>query len=124
MFDFKVDPEGDIKGSYGKKLYNHSCIEFINHLNRKGKSIQGMRLLCSLTALKSYFHYFDHLKSFFYSNAVIFHISGKDYESKFIRTCPVGVKSCFGAKGFYDRDDEKVSNDICKLIFFLEIETT
>ena len=48
---------------------------------------------------------------------MIFHISGNDYESKFIRTCPVGVKSCFGAKGFYDRDDEKVSNDICKLKF-------
>lgn len=78
----KVDPEGDIKGSYGKKLYNHSCIDFINHLNRKGKSIQG-----------------------------------NDYESKFIRTCPVGVKSCFGAKGFYDRDDEKVSNDISVTFF-------
>ena len=41
-------------------------------------------------------------------------VSGNDFESKFIRTCPVGVKSCFGAKGFYDRDDQKVSNDICK----------
>ena len=48
---------------------------------------------------------------------MIFHVLGNDYESKFIRTCPVGVKSCFGAKGFYDRDDEKVSNDICKLKF-------
>ena len=112
--NFKVDPEGDIKGSYGKKLYNHSCIEFINHLNRKGKSIQGMKLLCTLTTLKIIF--LD-LKSSYYTNAMIFHISGNDYESKFIRTCPVGVKSCFGAKGFYDRDDEKVSNDICKLIF-------
>ena len=39
-----------------------------------------------------------------------------DYESKFIRTCPVGVKSCFGAKGFYDRDDNTPRNDLCKFI--------
>ena len=71
-----------------------------------------------------YYICFDYLKSSFYINAVILHIPGKDYESKFIRTCPVGVKSCFGAKGFYDRDDEKVSNDICKLKFFLGIETS
>ena len=53
--NFKVDPEGDIKGSYGKKLYNHSCIEFINHLNRKGKSNQGIRLLCILSTLRILF---------------------------------------------------------------------
>ena len=37
-----------------------------------------------------------------------------DFEGKFIRTCPVGIKSCFGAKGFYDRDDKDLLNDICK----------
>ena len=41
-------------------------------------------------------------------------IGASDVEKKFIRTCPVGVKSCFGAKGFYDRDDAKIENDICK----------
>ena len=39
-----------------------------------------------------------------------------DFESKFIRTCPVGIKSCFGAKGFYDRDDKDLLNDICKYL--------
>ena len=61
--NFKVDPEGDIKGSYGKKLYNHSCIDFINHLNRKGKSIQGMRLFCTLK-IESYI-FIRSLENFF-----------------------------------------------------------
>jgi len=78
-----VNPDNDILGSYGKKLYNRSCTDLINHLNRKGNAIPGT----------------------------------DDYESKFIRTCPVGVKSCFGARGFYDRDDEKVSNDISVAFF-------
>jgi len=68
-----VHPESDIKGSYGKKLYNHSCTELDKHLKRTGKSTKG----------------------------------DNDYASKFVRTCPVGVKSCFGAKGFYDGDDAR-----------------
>ena len=45
----------------------------------------------------------------------VFNLGNKDnYESKFIRTCPVGIKSCFGAKGLYDRDDSKLTNDIGK----------
>ena len=53
--------------------------------------------------------------------ASLFFISGSsDVEKKFIRTCPVGVKSCFGAKGFYDRDDAKIENDICKFYSRME----
>lgn len=74
----KVHPENDIIGSYGKKLYNHSCVELNKYIKRKGKHAQGEG----------------------------------DFESKFIRTCPVGIKSCFGAKGFYDRDDKDLLNDI------------
>ena len=51
------------------------------------------------------------------ANAVITlcsYLGEGDYESKFIRTCPVGIKSCFGAKGFYDRDDSNLKNDISK----------
>jgi len=79
----KVHPENDIVGSYGKKLYNHSCTELDRYLSRKGKSSKGEG----------------------------------DYESKFIRTCPVGIKSCFGAKGFYDRDDSNLKNDITVQFF-------
>jgi len=80
----KVNPEGDITGSYGQKLYNHSCSDFTKHLKREGgKRVPG----------------------------------ASDVEKKFIRTCPVGVKSCFGAKGFYDRDDTKIENDISVAFF-------
>lgn len=70
----KVNPDNDIIGSYGKKIYNHSCVELDQYLKR-GKE-------------------------------------DSDYETKFVRTCPVGVRSCFGAKGFYDRDDARATNDI------------
>ncbi len=30
----------------------------------------------------------------------------------YLRTCPVGVKSCFGATGFYDHKDKDPSNDL------------
>ena len=33
-------------------------------------------------------------------------------DEKFVRTCPVGVKSCFGATGFYDHEDTDPDNDI------------
>ena len=33
-------------------------------------------------------------------------------DEKFVRTCPVGVKSCFGATGFYDHEDNDPENDI------------
>jgi len=33
-------------------------------------------------------------------------------DEAFIRTCPVGVKSCFGATGFYDHKDNDATNDI------------
>lgn len=33
-------------------------------------------------------------------------------DQAFIRTCPVGVKSCFGATGFYDHKDNDKTNDI------------
>ena len=32
----------------------------------------------------------------------------------FVRTCPIGVKSCFGAWGFYDHRDEDPTNDLGK----------
>ncbi|TRY77775.1 hypothetical protein TCAL_07851 [Tigriopus californicus] len=32
--------------------------------------------------------------------------------NRFMRTCPVGVKSCFGATGFYDHGDNDPSNDL------------
>ena len=34
----------------------------------------------------------------------------------FLRSCPVGVKSCFGANGFYDYRDQDPDNDLseCK----------
>ena len=38
-------------------------------------------------------------------------------DQAFIRTCPVGVKSCFGATGFYDHKDNDKTNDICKHSF-------
>ena len=38
-------------------------------------------------------------------------------DQAFIRTCPVGVKSCFGATGFYDHKDNDKTNDICKYSF-------
>lgn len=66
----KVHPENDIVGSYGTKIYNHSC---------------------------------DTLMSTIVDGVI---------DDKFIRTCPVGVKSCFGATGFYDHDDNKPANDI------------
>jgi len=33
-------------------------------------------------------------------------------DESFIRTCPVGVRSCFGATGFYDHEDTDKTNDI------------
>ena len=30
----------------------------------------------------------------------------------FLRSCPVGVKSCFGANGFYDYRDQDPHNDL------------
>ena len=30
----------------------------------------------------------------------------------FLRSCPVGVKSCFGAFGFYDYRDQDPQNDL------------
>lgn len=78
-----VQPDNDITGSYGKKLYNDSCTLLDTYLKRKHKSIQGE----------------------------------SNYETKFIRTCPVGVKSCFGARGFYDRDDNNLKNDISVSFF-------
>ena len=35
-------------------------------------------------------------------------------DEAFIRTCPVGVRSCFGATGFYDHKDTDATNDICE----------
>ena len=35
-------------------------------------------------------------------------------DNRFIRTCPVGVKSCFGSVGFYDHRDTDSDNDISK----------
>ena len=46
----------------------------------------------------------------------IYHSGESNYEKKYIRTCPVGVKSCFGARGAYDRDDNNLRNDICKFV--------
>ena len=49
-------------------------------------------------------------------------ISGlSDIEKKFVRTCPVGVKSCFAAKGIYNRGDARIENDISK--FYPRIAT-
>merc|ERR1712184_195272 len=37
----KVHPDNDIVGSYGKKIYNHSCVELNKYIKRKGKNAQG-----------------------------------------------------------------------------------
>ena len=37
-------------------------------------------------------------------------------DDRFVRTCPDGVKSCFGATGFYDHRDTDPTNDISKLL--------
>merc|ERR1712018_109951 len=50
----KVHPEFDVEGSYGQKIYNHSCEELMDTM-KDGK-----------------------------------------VDERFIRTCPDGVKSCFG----------------------------
>ena len=76
----KVHPEFDVVGSYGKKIYNHSCEELMETM--KGDAI----------------------------------------DERFIRTCPVGVKSCFGATGFYDHDDSDPSNDICKTLLLIGLQ--
>lgn len=34
--------------------------------------------------------------------------------NRFLRTCPAGVKSCFGAMGEWDHDDKDPSNDLSK----------
>jgi hypothetical protein len=34
----------------------------------------------------------------------------------FLRTCPIGVKSCFGAFGYYDHGDLDPSNDLSELM--------
>ena len=44
-------------------------------------------------------------------------------DQAFIRTCPVGVKSCFGATGFYDHKDNDKTNDICKYSRYVNIVT-
>ena len=44
-------------------------------------------------------------------------------DQAFIRTCPVGVKSCFGATGFYDHKDNDKTNDICKYSGYVNIVT-
>jgi hypothetical protein len=74
----KVHPEFDIVGSYGNKIYNHSCEELMSTM----------------------------------IDEVI--------DERFVRTCPVGVKSCFGATGFYDHDDNDPTNDICKKYFMFK----
>ena len=78
----KVHPEFDVEGSYGQKIYNHSCEELMNTMTKDGK-----------------------------------------VDERFIRTCPDGVKSCFGATGSYDHQDNDPDNDICEyielLFFFL-----
>lgn len=66
----KVHPEFDVIGSYGKKIYNHSCDELRNTMK------EGV------------------------------------VDDRFVRTCPDGVKSCFGATGFYDHRDTDPTNDI------------
>ena len=38
----------------------------------------------------------------------------KAIDESFIRTCPVGVRSCFDATGFYDHEDTDKTNDICE----------
>ena len=40
-------------------------------------------------------------------------------DERFIRTCPDGVKSCFGATGSYDHQDNDPDNDICEYIELL-----
>ena len=70
----KVHPEFDVIGSYGKKIYNHSCDELRNTMK------EGV------------------------------------VDDRFVRTCPDGVKSCFGATGFYDHRDTDPTNDISKLL--------
>ena len=37
-------------------------------------------------------------------------------DESFIRTCPVGVRSCFDATGFYDHEDSEKNNDICEIL--------
>ena len=79
----KVHPEFDVEGSYGQKIYNHSCEELMNTMTKDGK-----------------------------------------VDERFIRTCPDGVKSCFGATGSYDHQDNDPENDICEyieLLFFFFI---
>ena len=66
----------------------------------------------------------NHINNIKYFSCVLYRLKYRieytlgegDFESKFIRTCPVGIKSCFGAKGFYDRDDKDLLNDICKYL--------
>ena len=36
-------------------------------------------------------------------------------DDRFLRTCPMGVKSCFGATGFYDHNDHDQANDLSEL---------
>ena len=40
----------------------------------------------------------------------------KAIDESFIRTCPVGVRSCFDATGFYDHEDSEKNNDICEIL--------
>jgi hypothetical protein len=58
--------------------------------------------------IKTYNHTCDEM-----SNTMV---KGK-ISNKFVRTCPLGVVSCFGATGLYDHGDNDPSNDICKLRF-------
>ena len=41
-------------------------------------------------------------------------------DKRFLRTCPQGVKSCFGAYGFYDHNDNDPSNDIRECLIQFE----
>ena len=61
----------------------------------------------------NYIKYFSYVL-YRFKYGIEYTLGEDDFESKFIRTCPVGIKSCFGAKGFYDRDDKDLLNDICK----------
>ena len=53
------------------------------------------------------------------SNSTVITSGLSGIEKKFVRTCPVGVKSCFAAKGVYDRNDARIEKDISK--FYLRI---
>ena len=47
-----------------------------------------------------------------------------EVNDRFLRTCPVGVKSCFGAMGFYDHEDSDPTNDLSECKGFLGPDMT